>query len=116
MQALIAPLTELAAGKGVEQQIQKPSRHGTAVSAFISIAVHHPHCQRRQQIGTGNRQQSGKSHMGNGQDIFQDQIGKKGKPVHHKQPDIALDPAVPPDLLIDPSDKPGRENTHNRQQ
>ena len=104
--------------KDLQQKTQEFSLPGVLFSAFEGVAVDHTHCQRSQQIHAGQRQQACKADSLHPKRVCQTplhhQLSHERCSVSHQQSDIALDPAVAPDLLIDFAQIPCCKYTHRR--
>ena len=88
---------------------------GRILGAILKgISVDHPNGQRAEQIHAGDAQQARKGETGDmhrhRQQKFNGKHSKKRNAVCNQQPDVALNAAVAPDLLIDASAGSGEKD------
>ena len=107
-------MNQLVPGENPQQQPQKLAVGGICRAAFEAVAVDHPDGQGSQKVHAGNAQKSGEGHFldrdEQGQGQFNGQGRREGHRVHQQQPDVALNAAVAPDLLIDASAGTGEKD------
>ena len=101
-------------GKNAQQKAQKMPPGRILGAILKGISVDHPDGKRAEQIHAGDAQQARKGEPGDmrrhRQQKFDGEHGKKRSTVCNKQPDVALNAAVAPDLLIDASAGTGEKD------
>ena len=101
-------------GKNAQQKAQKMPPGRILGAILKGISVDHPDGKRAEQIHAGDAQQARKGETGDmhrhRQQKFYHQHSKKRRAVGDQQPNVALNAAVAPDLLIDASAGSGEKD------
>ena len=109
-------MDQLVPGENPQQQSQKLAVGGICRAAFEAVAIDHPDSQSSQKVHAGNAQKPGEGHFLDRDEQRQRQLNgqgrREGHRVHQQQPDVALNAAVAPDLLVDAAQNPGGKDAH----